>query len=26
VCREGTGDREDLVNALRKDISKRAYA
>lgn len=25
VCREGTGDREDLVNALRKDISKRAY-
>ena len=25
VCREGTEDREDLVNALRKDISKRAY-
>jgi hypothetical protein len=25
VCREGTEDREELVNALRKDISKRAY-
>jgi len=25
VCREGTDDRGDLVNALRKDISKRAY-
>ena len=25
VCREGTEDREELVNSLRKDISKRAY-
>jgi len=24
VCKEGTGDREDLVNALRKEIAKRA--
>ncbi len=24
VCREGTSDREDLVNILRKEISKRA--
>ena len=24
VCREGTGDREDLINALRKEIAKRA--
>ncbi len=24
VCREGTGDREELVNILRKEISKRA--
>ncbi len=24
VCNEGTGDREDLVNILRKEISKRA--
>ena len=25
VCKEGTEDREELVNSLRKDISKRAY-
>jgi len=25
VCQEGTEDREELVNSLRKDISKRAY-
>ncbi len=24
VCKEGTGDREELVNALRKEIAKRA--
>nr|QBK85652.1 MAG: hypothetical protein LCMAC101_02470 [Marseillevirus LCMAC101] len=24
VCKEGTGDREDLINALRKEIAKRA--
>ncbi len=24
VCREGTGDREELINALRKEIAKRA--
>ena len=24
VCKEGTGDREELVNILRKEISKRA--
>ena len=24
VCKEGTGDRDDLVNILRKEISKRA--
>nr|QBK85769.1 MAG: hypothetical protein LCMAC101_03640 [Marseillevirus LCMAC101] len=24
VCNEGTSDREDLVNILRKEISKRA--
>nr|QBK86141.1 MAG: hypothetical protein LCMAC101_07360 [Marseillevirus LCMAC101] len=24
VCKEGTGDREELINALRKEIAKRA--